>query len=97
VAGLNAYAKGASLGLLEPSSKAFDENLMKAKLHGGSTGCDVCAFMNTPASSASYHTRKYADGELDKDRSFYFRGPEGRLKLRTQNLALFLQFVEGAY
>jgi len=31
VAGLNAYAKGVSLGLLEPSSKAVDEPLMKAK------------------------------------------------------------------
>ncbi len=31
VAGLNAYAKGVSLGLFEPSSKAVDEHLKKAK------------------------------------------------------------------
>jgi hypothetical protein len=31
VAGLNAYAKGVSLGLFEPSSKAVDEHLDKAK------------------------------------------------------------------
>jgi hypothetical protein len=31
VAGLNAYAKGVSLGLFEPSSKALDEHLKKAK------------------------------------------------------------------
>jgi hypothetical protein len=31
VAGLNAYAKGVSLGLFEPSSKAVDEHLEKAK------------------------------------------------------------------
>jgi hypothetical protein len=31
VAGLNAHAKGVSLGLFEPSSKAVDEHLKKAK------------------------------------------------------------------
>jgi hypothetical protein len=31
VAGLNAYSKGVSLGLFEPSSKAVDEHLRKAK------------------------------------------------------------------
>jgi hypothetical protein len=31
VAGLNAFAKGVSLGLFEPSSKAIDEHLEKAK------------------------------------------------------------------
>ena len=41
------------------------------------------------------HTRKYAQGELPPDRSFYFRGPEGKLNLRAQNLILFLQMAEG--
>jgi hypothetical protein len=41
------------------------------------------------------HSRKYAEGELPPDRSFYFRGPEGRLKLRAQNLLVFLQMAEG--
>jgi HAD superfamily hydrolase (TIGR01484 family) len=41
------------------------------------------------------HLRKYAEGELPEDRSFYFRGPEGKLKLRAQNLILFLQLAEG--
>jgi len=31
VAGLNAYSKGVSLGLFEPSSKAVDDHLKKAK------------------------------------------------------------------
>jgi hypothetical protein len=39
--------------------------------------------------------RKYAAGELAEDRSFYFRGPQGKLNLRAQNLALFLQMAEG--
>lgn len=41
------------------------------------------------------HTRKYAQGELPPDRSFYFRGPENKLKLRARNLIQFLQIAEG--
>jgi hypothetical protein len=41
------------------------------------------------------HSRKYAEGNLGPDRSFYFRGPEGKLNLRAQNLHLFLQLAEG--
>jgi len=32
---------------------------------------------------------------LPPDRSFYFRGPEGKLNLRAQNLQLFVQLAEG--
>ena len=41
------------------------------------------------------HRRKYAEGQLPPDRSFYFRGPEGKLNLRAQNLILFCQLAEG--
>ncbi|NKE69273.1 HAD-IIB family hydrolase [Candidatus Manganitrophus noduliformans] len=41
------------------------------------------------------HLRKYAEGELGADKSFYFRGPEGKLNLRAQNLTLFLQLADG--
>ncbi len=41
------------------------------------------------------HQRKYAEGELGTDKSFYFRGPEGTLNLRAQNLILFLQLADG--
>ncbi len=41
------------------------------------------------------HTRKYAEGELPPDCSFYFRGPKGKLNLRAQNLMLFLQIADG--
>jgi hypothetical protein len=41
------------------------------------------------------HRRKYAEGELPPDRSFYFRGPEGALNLRAQNLMLFRQLAAG--
>lgn len=41
------------------------------------------------------HVRKYAEGELEPERSFYFRGPEQKLNLRAQNLILFMQLAEG--
>lgn len=41
------------------------------------------------------HLRKYAEGELGDDRSFYFRGPDNRLNLRAQNLVLFMQVGDG--
>jgi hydroxymethylpyrimidine pyrophosphatase-like HAD family hydrolase len=41
------------------------------------------------------HSRKYAEGELPPERSFYFRGPKGKLNLRAQNLILFLQLADG--
>ncbi len=41
------------------------------------------------------HRRKYAEGELPVDRSFYFRGPENALNLRAHNLILFMQLAEG--
>ena len=41
------------------------------------------------------HTRKYAEGSLGEDKSFYFRGPNGALNLRAQNLMIFLQTADG--
>ena len=41
------------------------------------------------------HIRKYAEGDLGEDRSFFFRGSEGKLNLRAQNLIMFLQLAEG--
>ncbi len=41
------------------------------------------------------HKRKYAEGELEPERIFYFRGPQNKTNLRVQNLAIFVQLVEG--
>jgi len=41
------------------------------------------------------HSRKYASGELPPDRSFYFRGPEKKLKLRADNITTFLRMADG--
>lgn len=40
------------------------------------------------------HHRKYAEGNM-RQHSFFFRGPENRLNIRTQNLALFTQVADG--
>jgi hypothetical protein len=41
------------------------------------------------------HARKYAEGELPPERSFYFQGPERKLNLRAQNLIMFMQLADG--
>lgn len=41
------------------------------------------------------HQRKYAAGELGEDKSFYFRGADGKLNLRAQNMNIFAQLAEG--
>jgi hypothetical protein len=48
-----------------------------------------------PRQALRRHIRKYAEGELAPDRSFYFRGPKGALNLRAQNLSLFIQIAAG--
>jgi HAD superfamily hydrolase (TIGR01484 family) len=48
-----------------------------------------------PRAERRRHVRKYAEGELGEDKSFYFRGPGGKLNLRAQNLQLFLQLADG--
>jgi hypothetical protein len=40
-------------------------------------------------------SQKYTEGALSPEASFYFRGPDGKLNLRAQNLRLFLQMADG--
>ena len=51
--------------------------------------------MAMPRTERQRHRRKYAEGELPPERSFYFRGPEGKLNLRAQNLIMFRQIADG--
>ncbi len=41
------------------------------------------------------HRRKYAEGRLPDDRSFYFTGADKKMNLRAHNLTLFAQMAEG--
>lgn len=49
----------------------------------------------TPKKERKRHHLKYAEGELPPERSFYFKGPDGKLNLRAQNLMIFLQMADG--
>ncbi|HZR80126.1 MAG TPA: HAD family hydrolase [Candidatus Binatia bacterium] len=51
--------------------------------------------VDRPRAERRRHRRKYAEGDLGPDASFYFRGADGRLNLRAQNLSLFLQLADG--
>ena len=48
-----------------------------------------------PTAERQRHHRKYAEGQLGEDRSFYFRGPHSHLNLRAQNLDVFKQIADG--
>jgi hydroxymethylpyrimidine pyrophosphatase-like HAD family hydrolase len=48
-----------------------------------------------PKTERTRHVRKYAEGDLGKARSFYFRGPDDRLKLKAHNLQLFVLLSAG--
>jgi HAD superfamily hydrolase (TIGR01484 family) len=50
---------------------------------------------DVPQGERLRHRRKYAEGTLGPDKSFYFTGAEHRLRLRAQNLAVFTQIAEG--
>jgi hypothetical protein len=50
---------------------------------------------HAPAEKAERHIRKYAEGALGEDKSFYFRGPTNALNLRAQNLTIFMQMADG--
>jgi HAD superfamily hydrolase (TIGR01484 family) len=48
-----------------------------------------------PRTERKRHSRKYAEGNLGPDRSFFFRGPDGKLNLKASNLHLFVQLADG--
>jgi HAD superfamily hydrolase (TIGR01484 family) len=52
-------------------------------------------FVEPSTTERRRHVRKYAEGALPEDRSFYFRGPEQKLNLRAQNLIAFTDLADG--
>lgn len=95
-----------SLGLLDPLSRAFDRPCPPVPERGPEVGeavywdCrsdvpPVLIRVDKPKGAVKRHTRKYAQGMLGEDRSFFFRGPDGRLNVRAHNLGLFLQIGDG--
>lgn len=91
---LKRYARGA--GVKAPTVRNGDlesgEVLVWARHQSGSP--QVIRAI-PPRTERKRHHRKYAEGELGEERSFYFRGPDGKLNLRAQNLSVFLQSAAG--
>jgi HAD superfamily hydrolase (TIGR01484 family) len=48
-----------------------------------------------PRTERKRHSRKYAEGSVGPERSFYFRGPQGKLNLRAANLYQLLELGDG--
>jgi len=48
-----------------------------------------------PRATHRRHKRKYAEGELLEDEHFAFKGAEGKLNLRAENLRSFVRIAEG--
>lgn len=48
-----------------------------------------------PQAEHQRHVRKYAEGKLSDADAFYFRGPQGKVNLRAQNLMAFVELGEG--
>ena len=55
----------------------------------------VLLAVGKPKGDVKRHTRKYAEGTLGTDRSFFFRGPSATQNIRAQNLSMFLQVGDG--
>jgi HAD superfamily hydrolase (TIGR01484 family) len=88
-----AYCK--ALGVKAPEAVAApgdDEALFWER---GSEAAPRIVKIKGPVREHRRHIRKYAQGALGEDKSFYFRGPKGALNLRAQNLMVFLQMAEG--
>ncbi|HSN25806.1 MAG TPA: HAD-IIB family hydrolase [Kofleriaceae bacterium] len=48
-----------------------------------------------PRGERKRHSRKYIEGNLGAERAFYFRGRDGKLNLKAQNLMVFMQLGDG--
>ena len=51
--------------------------------------------IESPEAEMRRHKRKYAEGRLGADHSFYFKGPNGKLNLRAHNLMVFNEIAAG--
>jgi hypothetical protein len=84
-----------AIGIDPPSVKVQpkDDEVLVWRRNSGEQPRPVVA--KRPRQARKRHTRKYADGNLGEDISFYFRGPDDALNLRAQNLMRFVEIARG--
>ena len=91
---LQAYAD--QVGRKLPRTKPVTPNPGEALVWGAHGFHEPILFQVAPCKSERRrHRRKYAEGELPPERSFYFRGADGQMNLRAQNLTWFRQLAAG--
>ncbi len=85
-------AVGSKSGLKAEVTKLPPGDVLLYKRRESAT---VLVHSEKPTTERKRHSRKYAEGNLGSSRSFYFRGPEGKLNLKAHNLVMFLQLADG--
>ena len=94
IAAGQAYAD--QVGKKLPRAEAVTPNPGEALIWGADGFDKQIVFQVAPCKSERRrHRRKYAEGELPPERSFYFRGTNGQMNLRAQNLTWFRQLAAG--
>lgn len=88
-------AIGESVPNLTPTTLERGDTLVWSRHRDGVAIPPYWVRTTPPQGTRRRHQRKYAQGELAPEWSFYFRGPEGKLNLRAQNLLTFIQLAEG--
>jgi len=87
-----ASAAGEKLGRFKSPELQKGEVLWWTK---AAKGAPKTVAIHPSTSDRRRHRRKYSEGSLPPERSFYFRGPEDKLNIRAQNLMMFLQIGDG--
>ena len=84
------------IGIAPPAIPSGDLNPGEASIWFRDSNEVIARMQSEPGyAERKRHRRKYAEGELEAERVFYFRGAEGKMNLRVQNLNTFLQIAEG--
>jgi len=91
---LHEFTQANKLPMIEPPVETLDTG--DALLWSRSSNAPPLLLKLEPGKTERRrHLRKYAEGELPENRSFFFRGPEGKLKLRAANLIAFMDLGDG--
>lgn len=91
---LHEFTQANKVPMVDPPVETLETG--DALLWSRSTGAAPLLFKLEPSKiERRRHLRKYAEGALPEDRSFFFRGPHGKLKLRAANLISFMELGDG--